>query len=63
MPKANRDYWKSKLDRNVERDLDIDSSLRMAGWNVLRIWEHEPIHEAVAQVRLYLSSGISSREI
>lgn len=40
-PKANRDWWRAKLERNVERDRDTDAQLREAGWEVIRIWEHE----------------------
>lgn len=39
MPKANRDYWTEKLNRNRERDLATISSLGEAGWDVLVIWE------------------------
>lgn len=41
VPKSNREWWRAKLDRNVERDRDTDRQLRNAGWNVVRIWEHE----------------------
>jgi DNA mismatch endonuclease (patch repair protein) len=40
-PKANHDFWKAKLDRNVERDRESDAALEAAGWTVLRFWEHE----------------------
>lgn len=41
VPKSNREWWRAKLDRNVDRDRDTDRQLRNAGWNVVRIWEHE----------------------
>lgn len=40
-PKNNADYWRKKLDRNVERDRLVNRTLRKAGWHVLRIWEHD----------------------
>jgi DNA mismatch endonuclease (patch repair protein) len=40
-PKANASWWKAKLDANVERDRRHDDALRVAGWNVIRVWEHE----------------------
>jgi DNA mismatch endonuclease (patch repair protein) len=46
-PRANTDYWRPKLARNVDRDRIVDSVLMTAGWRVLRAWEHEPA-EAVA---------------
>ena len=35
----NRDYWKKKLARNVERDRDVTDALTEEGWLVLRFWE------------------------
>lgn len=41
-PTAIVGYWRSKLDRNVARDLAQTSELEASGWLVLRAWEHEP---------------------
>lgn len=40
MPKSNQDYWKSKLERNVERDAEVDEQLSEQGIATVRIWEH-----------------------
>lgn len=40
-PRANTDYWRPKLARNVARDRAVDAALRQAGWRVLRAWEHD----------------------
>ena len=40
-PSSNRDYWTAKLARNKLRDRDVSAQLKKAGWNVLRIWEHD----------------------
>ncbi|MFI6331080.1 very short patch repair endonuclease [Micromonospora chersina] len=46
-PKHNEAWWKSKLDRNVERDREVDVELERGGWAVLRFWEHEsPVQAA-----------------
>jgi DNA mismatch endonuclease, patch repair protein len=50
VPAANADYWEPKLRGNSERDRRTDHALADRGWRVLRIWEHEPLEEAVAQV-------------
>lgn len=41
LPKANRSWWKEKLDANERRDRDTDRELTAAGWLVVRVWEHE----------------------
>jgi len=38
-PAANADYWRSKIARNVARDADHLAALRLAGWDVLIVWE------------------------
>lgn len=50
MPRANREWWRDKLDRNVARDRDTDARLREAGWMVVRIWEHEAVDVAVSRI-------------
>ena len=49
-PRANEWYWGPKLIRNVERDRVTDAALILAGWTVVRLWEHVPLDEAVATV-------------
>jgi DNA mismatch endonuclease (patch repair protein) len=40
-PKSNRVFWRRKLSANKARDKFVNRTLRLAGWRVLRIWEHE----------------------
>lgn len=42
LPKNNRDWWREKLKRNVERDHEKDVQLEEMGWTVVHVWEHEP---------------------
>jgi DNA mismatch endonuclease, patch repair protein len=41
IPKSNIEYWKPKLEKNIQRDKDKNERLRSAGWTVIRFWEHE----------------------
>ncbi|PBB06919.1 very short patch repair endonuclease [Salimicrobium humidisoli] len=41
LPKTNADFWKKKLNRNVERDREVNNYYEQNNWNILRIWEHE----------------------
>lgn len=34
-------YWLPKIEKNIQRDKNINSMLRKRGWTVLRFWEHE----------------------
>ena len=35
---CNRDYWISKIERNIQRDNETDKRLQNMGWIVLRFW-------------------------
>jgi DNA mismatch endonuclease, patch repair protein len=49
-PAVNDWYWTPKLARNVERDRAADATLAAAGWQVVRVWEHETLEHALAAV-------------
>lgn len=40
-PKGNAAFWRAKFRRNIARDRRDMRNLRRAGWNVVRLWEHE----------------------
>ena len=51
IPGSNRDWWKTKLERNRSRDLETDRILRESGWAVIRVWEHEDVHQAATRIQ------------
>lgn len=51
-PRANSEWWRAKLDGNVERDRRNDRVLAEAGWTVVRVWEHEDPEEAADRVQV-----------
>lgn len=57
VPKANRDYWIPKFERNVRRDRRVNKALRQAGWTVVRIWEHVPPDKAVDEIASVIAAG------
>lgn len=40
-PKTNTSYWAQKIGRNVERDAETSKRLKVEGWSVIVLWEHE----------------------
>lgn len=40
-PKANRDYWLTKIGRNRQRDIRNLENLGQEGWSALVLWECE----------------------
>lgn len=39
--KSNRDFWIKKIERNIERDIEVNSYLEKEGWVVLRFWGND----------------------
>ncbi len=39
IPKSNKSYWSSKINRNRERHVRAVAKLRRRGWGVMTIWE------------------------
>lgn len=55
-PKANADFWRSKILANGARDLDTDRRLREDGWVVVRAWAHEYASAVAARVARVIRS-------
>jgi DNA mismatch endonuclease (patch repair protein) len=54
-PSSRTDYWNAKIDRNARRDRDVTRLLRLQGWQVIRVWEHQladPGKRAIAENRI-----------
>jgi DNA mismatch endonuclease, patch repair protein len=49
-PKANADFWDTKIRGNAERDARTTAQLIAAGWLVLRFWEHVDPQEVAERV-------------
>jgi len=45
-PRSNTEYWRPKLERNRQRDAATNGLLQEAGWQVVRVWEHQDAEEA-----------------
>ncbi|MEV7534598.1 very short patch repair endonuclease [Streptomyces hydrogenans] len=55
-PKANAEWWREKLTKNMTRDRETTAHLQSQGWTVLRFWEHES-PDAVARAITRAKSG------
>ncbi|MBM2620398.1 very short patch repair endonuclease [Actinoplanes sp. LDG1-06] len=51
MPSDPSGYWHQKIARNQNRDNAVDQALTESGWQVVRLWEHLAMGDAVNQVR------------
>ncbi|MBS1888245.1 MAG: very short patch repair endonuclease [Actinobacteria bacterium] len=61
MPRANEAFWQDKLARNRERDATVNDLLAVAGWTVVRVWEHEGIADAADRVEAAVRESLGGR--
>ncbi|NLF42606.1 MAG: very short patch repair endonuclease [Bacteroidales bacterium] len=60
--KTNRDFWIPKIERNIQRDEQINQLLMDMGWNVIRFWEHEikkDFNNCIEKIASYLQESRS----
>ena len=61
--KSRKEYWIPKIERNMQRDKEINAKLEELGWIVLRFWEKdikkhpEKCADAIYKVWSYLNDG------
>lgn len=39
--KSNQEFWIKKIERNIQRDIEVNDYLLKNGWKVLRFWGKE----------------------
>ncbi len=55
--KTNRDFWIPKIERNIQRDKEINQYYKQIGFAVMRFWEkqiNKNFHICVKQILDYI---------
>lgn len=39
--KSKREFWIPKIERNIQRDIEVTNKLQAEGWVVLRFWGND----------------------
>lgn len=60
-PKANHEWWRQKIDRNIQRDEETRLHLEGLGWRVIVIWEHDDPVVAATEIARVLAGGLETR--
>ena len=55
------DFWRSKILRNMERDVEVNQALKAEGWTVIRIWESD-IRTDVSKCVRIVKSALSNTQ-
>ncbi|MDO5972208.1 very short patch repair endonuclease [Flavivirga aquimarina] len=55
--KTNRDFWIPKIERNIQRDREVNQHLRDMGYTIFRFWAYEiknNLKTCINDVMMYL---------
>ncbi|MGV3576325.1 MAG: very short patch repair endonuclease [Devosia sp.] len=67
LPKTNTEFWRQKIDRNVERDHEAIVKLKKLGWRVLIVWECEtrqlPPNNLIDKIMSWIAGALEEGEI
>ena len=42
--KTNQEFWIKKIERNIQRDIEVNKCLLNDGWKVIRFWGKEVVN-------------------
>ena len=45
--KSHQDFWIPKIERNIQRDIEVNTRLRAEGWTVIRFWGKDILSNTV----------------
>lgn len=69
-PSSRQDFWRSKITRNRQKDMETEKALLHEGWRILTVWEcalkgktRQLLEQVIEQCAVWLDSGSSSLEI
>ncbi|MBA4276960.1 very short patch repair endonuclease [Flavobacterium sp.] len=52
--KTNREFWHKKIERNMQRDIEVNNYLMENGWTITRFWSTEiknNLDECIAKIQ------------
>lgn len=62
LPSSNQEFWKSKIERNQERDSVDNARLEALGWNVITLWECELKSDKFEKTLSYVVSSLDTNK-
>ncbi len=69
-PSSRPEFWKTKINRNQEKDVEVLAELKKLGWRVLIIWEcslkgkaRRPFDEVIDKTSIWILKGSGKSQI
>ncbi len=60
-PKHNRKWWDNKISGNRKRDRRVTRQLRMQGYSVAHLWEHDTDERMRVRIRVAINRRLRAR--
>lgn len=60
-PQTNVEFWVKKIERNIQRDIEVNTYLESQNWKVLRFWS-EDIKKHLQDCVAIIEEAIRSRQ-
>lgn len=61
-PQTNAEFWIKKIERNMQRDIEVNTYLESQNWKVLRFWSND-IKNNLNKCVTLIENEITSRSI
>ena len=58
--KSHQEFWIPKIERNMERDIEVTNILESEGWTVLRFWGKE-IKKETEKCAIIIEKAVQSK--
>ena len=59
--KSHQEFWIPKIERNMERDREVNETLKAKGWTVIRFWGKD-IKKNLTECADIIEAAVRSRE-
>jgi DNA mismatch endonuclease (patch repair protein) len=60
-PQTNAEFWIKKIERNMQRDIEVNTYLESQNWKILRFWSND-IKKNMDSCILEIQNAINERQ-
>ena len=60
--KTNSEFWIKKIERNIQRDIEVNAYLESQNWKILRFWSND-IKKNLDSCILEIQNAIAERQV
>lgn len=60
-PQTNSEFWIKKIERNMQRDIEVNAYLEAQNWKILRFWSND-IKKNLDSCILEIQNAINERQ-